>query len=226
MPRQSPPSQSTFEPQETEVHVPTDAVLAARRPSWTPPIPALAESEARRTHNSLSQSKHHSRIYDDTSTPGLSIDWVGALGSLPKMRRPSFGPSTPEASQRARKSRLEAEQSDVVPPNILDSPEEGKGFRSSWEINVKKLVGDAVGNVNLTCHVKRTGNSIITISLDEYKPCFARHCSCSVCWHFCGSYPLCSAIANIMIGEEDFSLLTSSHDSAFLAFSLKVVLGM
>ena len=161
-----------------------------------------------------------------TTPPGLSVDWVGTLGSLPKTRRLSFGPSTPEASQRARKSRLEAEQTDAVPPNILDSPEEGKGFRSSWEINVKKLVGDAVGNVNLTCHAKRSGNSIITISLDEYKPCFARHCSCSVCWHFCGSYPLCSAIANIMVGEEDFSLLTSSHDSAFLAFSLKAVLGM
>lgn len=223
MPRQSPASRSTFEPQETEVHVPTDTVLAARRPSWTPLISALAEPEARRTHNSLSQSKHHSRIYDDTPTPGLSVDWVGALGSLPKTRRPSFGPSTPETSQRARKSRLEAEQSDVVPPNILDSPEEGKGFRSSWEINVKKLVGDAVGNVNLTCHSKRSGNSI---SLDEYKPCFARHRSCSVCCYFCGSYPLCSAIANIVIGEKDFSLLTSSHDSASLAFSLKVVLGM
>lgn len=69
------------------------------------------------------------------------------------MRRPSV-----ETSQRARKPRAEPEQSGVVPPNILDSPEEGKGFRSSWEINVKKLVGDAVGNVNQICHVQRSGN--------------------------------------------------------------------
>jgi len=32
-------------------------------------------------------------------------------------------------------------------PIFPESPEEGKGFRSSWEINVKDLVGDAVGNV-------------------------------------------------------------------------------
>ena len=57
--------------------------------------------------------------------------------------------------------RLVAEQDAVA----LDSPEEGKGFRSSWEINVKKLVGDAVGNVNLICHVERSGE---LTSLDEH----------------------------------------------------------
>jgi hypothetical protein len=50
--------------------------------------------------------------------------------------------------------RLEAEQDAVA----LDSLEEGKGFRSSWEINVKKLVGDAVGNVNLIAMSKGPGN--------------------------------------------------------------------
>ena len=70
--------------------------------------------------------------------------------SLSNARGPSHRPSTPEVSHRSLKPRLEAEQSDAV---ALDSPEEGKGFRSSWEINVKKLVGDAVGNVksNLPC---------------------------------------------------------------------------
>jgi hypothetical protein len=108
--------------------------------------------------------------------------------SLSRSSRPSLISSTPEVSHRAHKLRLEAEQSDAV---ALDSPEEGKGFRSSWEINVKKLVGDAVGNViNLICHVEvREINH--TTSLDEYKSYFARYRSCSVCCHFC-SYLLCS----------------------------------
>jgi len=66
--------------------------------------------------------------------------------SLSKSRGPSHRLSTPEVSHRSLKPRHEAEQSDAV---ALDSPEEGKGFRSSWEISVKKLVGDAAGNVNL-----------------------------------------------------------------------------
>jgi hypothetical protein len=53
------------------------------------------------------------------------------------------GLSTPEVSHwhRSLKPQLEAEQSDAV---ALDSPEEGKGFHSSWEINVKKVVGQLV----------------------------------------------------------------------------------
>ena len=103
-----------------------------------------------------------------------------------KSHGPSLRPSTPEVSHR--KPRPEAEQSDTV---ALESPEEGKGFRSSWEINVKKLVGDAVGNVNLLCYVERSGKLTNTTSLDEYKSYFARYRSCSVCCHFC-SYLLCS----------------------------------
>lgn len=107
--------------------------------------------------------------------------------SLSISRGHSHRPSTPEVSHRSLKPRLEAEQSDAV---ALDSPEEGKSFRSSWEINVKKLVGDAVGNVNLIYHVERSGKLTITTSLDEYKSYFARYRSCSVCFAFC-SYFLC-----------------------------------
>ena len=74
--------------------------------------------------------------------------------SLSEPRGSSLRPSTSEVSHRGHKLQLEAEQSDAV---ALDSPEEGKGFRSSWEINVKKLVGDAVGNVNLICKVEARG---------------------------------------------------------------------
>ena len=76
--------------------------------------------------------------------------------SLSKTSGTSHRPSTPDVSHRSLKPRPEAEQSDAV---ALESPEEGKGFRSSWEINVKKLVGDAVGNVNLICHVEKFGTS-------------------------------------------------------------------
>jgi hypothetical protein len=115
MSRQSSILQSTFEPHGTEL---VESILASRRPSWALAMPALPESEAKRTPSSLSKSRRHSHI-----------------------------PSTPEVSHRSIKPQLEeAEQSDTLP---LNSPEEGKGFRSSWEINVKKLVGDAVGNVNL-----------------------------------------------------------------------------
>ena len=108
--------------------------------------------------------------------------------SLSISRGPSHRPSTPEVSHRSLKPQPEAEQSDSV---ALDSPEEGKSFRSSWEINVKKLVGDAVGNVNLICHVKRSGKLTNATSLDEYKSHLARYRSCSVCSDFCSSF-LCS----------------------------------
>ena len=102
--------------------------------------------------------------------------------NLSRTRGPSRRPSTPEISHRSLKPRLEAGQRDAV---ALGSPEEVKGFRSSWEINVKKLVGDAVGNVHLIYHVERSGKITNAISLDEYKSYFARHRSCSVCCHFC-----------------------------------------
>ena len=48
---------------------------------------------------------------------------------------PSHRPLTPEASHRS--PRLEAEKSDLI---VLDSLDEGKCFRSKWEINVKSLL--------------------------------------------------------------------------------------
>ena len=147
MSHQSSPSRSNIEPYEPEASnydVPDSVLAAARRPSWTLAVPELPEHDPRRTPSSISRSKRRSRIRDEypwSETPD------------PGMRRASFEPSTPESSHRARKPRIEVEESDVVAPNIRDS-EEGKGFRSSWEINVKKLVGDAVGNVSLVCQCR------------------------------------------------------------------------
>jgi len=58
-----------------------------------------------------------------------------------------------DPAQRARKPRVEVEQSPEQLKNVTglpESPEEGKVFQASWEINVKDLVGDAVGNVSLS----------------------------------------------------------------------------
>ena len=94
-----------------------------------------------------------------------------------KKRRPSFPPSVSETifQHRARRPRIEPEpepEDDAVeeeeeeesPIEVgvvrankgkekerdsseAESPQEGKSLHSSWEINVKDLVGDAVGNV-------------------------------------------------------------------------------
>lgn len=151
MQQESPPSQAAVHPHGTEVQVLINKVLAARKFSS-----ALPEAKARHTPNSLSGSTPLSGTDEERTTSSFSVT------------PPSLGASTSEVS-------------DGVPPTILDSPEEGKGFRSSGEINVKKLVGDAVGNVNLLLHVERSRNLMRTTSLDEYQSYFARRRSCSVC---------------------------------------------
>ena len=184
--RQSSLPRSTIVPHVTEVQALTDTILATR--SWT----VFPEPEAERTPNSLSRSIHRFRANDEHPTPSLSADWPGTSSSLSSTHRPSFEPaaaaSAPEVSHLVHNPRLE-EQGDVVPPQILHSPE-GKEFRSSWEINVKKLVGDAVGNVNLIFHVEKSRYLINATSLDEYKSYFARHRSCSVCCHLCSLSPM------------------------------------
>jgi hypothetical protein len=72
-----------------------------------------------------------------------------------------------EAVRRARRPRVvdtegtpEQSKIPINGPVLPESPEDGKRFRS-WEINVKDLVGDAVGNV---CH-----SYVLSLSLT---PCF------------------------------------------------------
>lgn len=102
------------------------------------------------------------------------------MPSLLKARRPPYAPSTNDPAQRARKPRVEVEESPGHLKNVSglpESPEEGKVFQASWEINVKDLVGDAVGNVRL---IIMGDNSMPTFYTDEYKPCFQGHSSCCV----------------------------------------------
>lgn len=133
---------------------PTDAYLGARRPSWTPSIPEAAVEDHHTPHSH--SSKRRARQPDENS-PLSPVEWMGNVPGLLKPRRPSFPPSLPESYQRARKPRVEPEESPEVskalggnPPVV---PEDGKSLRSSWEINVKDLVGDAVGNVRIEQHV-------------------------------------------------------------------------
>ncbi|KAF8168512.1 hypothetical protein B0H34DRAFT_685839 [Crassisporium funariophilum] len=126
-----------------------ESPLTGRRPSWTPSLPGRVEHE-----DSGSHSKRRSRQHDDK--PFVLPEWQGTVPNLLKARRPSLAPSIPEVFSRARKPRMEMEESPEVVKLASDvkvqpeSPEEGKGFRSSWEINVKDLVGDAVGNMSIS----------------------------------------------------------------------------
>jgi len=112
-----------------------ESSIAARRQSWTLPVQELEDFRAARRRSRHLQDENH------------SPDW-----SLIKARRPSFAPTLPEYFRQARKPRVEAEETagpEIVQPvdTVPESPEEGKNLRSSLEINVKDLVGDAVGNV-------------------------------------------------------------------------------
>ena len=117
--------------------------LSHRRPSWTP---SLSEYEGIRLVKSY--SRRRTRNED-----ARSQEW-GA--NLPQSRGGHRSlPSLDEAVRGARRPRVAdiegtLEQSKILldGPALPESPEEGKRFRS-WEINVKDLVGDAVGNV---CH--------------------------------------------------------------------------
>lgn len=105
----------------------------------------------------LRAARRRSRHLQDDN---LSPDWSGNLQRLIKTRRPSFAPTLPEYFRQARKPRVEAAEEslgpEIVQPgdtyDLPESPEEGKNLHSSLEINVKDLVGDAVGNVRYSAY--------------------------------------------------------------------------
>ncbi|KDR70095.1 hypothetical protein GALMADRAFT_76692 [Galerina marginata CBS 339.88] len=146
--RSSSPSRSSKAEYVATSHQVPESYLAARRPSWTPSIP-----ESYAVDDLRPQSRHRSKHTDD-GLPSSTQDWHGAVPSLLKARRPSFPPSIAESFQRARRPRVEPEESpEVSKPSasgLPESPQEGKSLHSSWEINVKDLVGDAVGNMSIS----------------------------------------------------------------------------
>jgi hypothetical protein len=83
-------------------------------------------------------------------------DWLPSVSappaSLANSRRPSFTPSLPElAVDRSQKRHVGVESSPT-------SPEDGGNFRRNLKIDMKELVGDAVGNVSTLdqkCTIRR-----------------------------------------------------------------------
>ena len=145
--RSSSPSRSKVE-RTSSVRV-AEISLSSRRPSWTP---ELGGDDHHASYSPL--AKRRARPSDENSP--LSPEWTGSVPSLLKLRRPSFVPSLPEAHHRSRKPRGEPEASPEASKSGANGqpalPEEGKSLQSSWEINVKDLVGDAVGNVCVSRH--------------------------------------------------------------------------
>jgi len=116
-------------------------LLSHRRPSWTP---SLSEYEGTRLIKS--HSRRRARHEDSRSQ-----EW-NAIFPLSHGGHRSV-PSLDEAVRRARRPRvvdtestLEQSKVPIDGTALPESPEDGKRFRS-WEVNVKDLVGDAVGNV-------------------------------------------------------------------------------
>ncbi|KAF4623173.1 hypothetical protein D9613_001382 [Agrocybe pediades] len=115
---------------------PADPSFNARRPSWTPSIAADSSTQ----DGGRASSKHGLPAYNNPL----------------KRRRPSFVLAMPETYQRARKPRVEPEKSPEVVVSSdagggqAGSPQDGKSLHSSWEINVKDLVGDAVGSMSIS----------------------------------------------------------------------------
>ncbi len=111
--------------------------LGSRRPSWM-----LSLSEHEGPHITKSRSKRRKKQYDEVRPHTRSLGTYD--GTIERARKPKV---ETEASPEQLKKALSGAP-------LLESPDEGKRFRSSWEINVKDLVGDAVGNVrSMSCDV-------------------------------------------------------------------------
>jgi hypothetical protein len=93
----------------------------------------------------------------DATTNESGRDWHPPVfappASLLNSRRPSFTPSLPElAVDRSRTLARRSSRTDMAEPQPAGSsptsPEDGGNFRRSLQIDMKGLVGDAVGNVS------------------------------------------------------------------------------
>lgn len=126
------------------------SLFTRRRSSWASSLPeGSVHDDLRMPFANRRRSKHSQENLH------LQSDWSGSVPSLlssnSKSRRPSFPPHITETIQRARKPRVEHEESPEVGKVATSGSQpasDGKSLSSSWEINVKDLVGDAVGNVS------------------------------------------------------------------------------
>jgi len=135
------------------------------------------------------------RIANENATPDREGPIPSSL-SLLTARRPSLAPPLYDHTQEI--SAGLASYRDVLSFGMAksahpsSSPEDGGNFRRSLQIDMKELVGDAVGNVCSFMSYKRWLST--AISTDEYQPCGQRHRPCSVSQH--ASYPKCFSLVS------------------------------
>lgn len=121
---------------------PSTTILSARRPSWSPSLPDAQERRRGRLSNSKSSSRRREVGNSDWAPSPPSTSLIAA-------RRPSM----PESRHRLHIRYPDADDMQVSdgiqsPADPPSSPEDGGNFRRSLQIDMKDLVGDAVGNVS------------------------------------------------------------------------------
>ena len=123
--------------------------LTARRPSFSS---SRSEGDELAKFGTIKRSTtgSRSRTYRYGEFDAFSALPSSPTSSLLAQRRPSLAevPEKPRATRLHGGSHSEPRfhaSSSIMEPN---SPEEGTDFKRSLEINMKDLVGDAVGNVS------------------------------------------------------------------------------
>jgi len=123
----------------------------------TSPRTAFTALDSIQHPKSASSNYHHladEGFMSDVTTNGQ--DWHPSVfappASLLNSRRPSFTPSLPEVPvDRSHKRHIS--HADMTEAQLAESsptsPEDGDNFRRSLQIDMKGLVGDAVGNVSV-----------------------------------------------------------------------------
>lgn len=97
------------------------------------------------------------------SSPGVSGGRMPSLLEYERAKMRRAMTSTPDVTSQSSDSRFTGDISVVGP----DSPEDATDFKRSLEINMKDLVGDAVGNVSSYSFFCALSNGV-----DEYKSVF------------------------------------------------------
>lgn len=117
-----------------------------------------SSSKSRPAHTGPSQSARI-RIADESATPDRDVGPVPSSLSLLTARRPSWAPPlydhTQEMSAGLGSYRDVPAFSTTQTAHPSSSPEDGDNFRRNLQIDMKELVGDAVGNVRILRVIKK-----------------------------------------------------------------------
>lgn len=173
-------SQMSRPPPSLSFLPPSSNYLNTRRPSWTPSLPEKTPDRERERENLFMSSSYSQqrrsrkrRVEDISSfsplernpnSTSFNFNFPNAgPGSVNLFRRHSLVPPTlPENVERPRKRIISADAFSESPREVPgaqvepSSPEDGSNLRRSLQIDMKGLVGDAVGNVSMrngVCYV-------------------------------------------------------------------------